>query len=339
LELALLGKGNVAPNPLVGCVIVHNEKIIGEGYHKNYGGPHAEPNALSSVSDLSFLAKSTLYVNLEPCSHFGKTPPCANTIVSAGIKKVVIANRDPFAAVDGRGIKILQDKGIEVISGLLEKEGAELNKRFFTFHHKKRPFVILKWAQTQDGFIDRIRNQDESPLIISNSENSALVHLWRSEESAIMVGAHTVLMDNPSLTVRNVNGKNPIRICVDNEKTEIEWSKFNLTDQSAPTLIYNKTKSKKIENCEFISLPSLSLNNILQDLHSRNIQSIIIEGGSKLLNSFIELDLWDEARISTGTIKIEVGVEAPRIKGELKSNFSCGDKCNVSVFSPHNIEE
>ena len=334
LELALLGKRNVAPNPMVGCVIVHNNLIIGEGYHQQYGSAHAEPNALANVTDSSLLKESTLYVNLEPCNHFGKTPPCADAIVASGIKKVVIANEDPYIEVRGQGIRLLQKNGIEVISGILAIEGAELNKRFFTFHKKKRPYVILKWAQTADGFLDKKRNKNEKPLQISNTENSALVHQWRSEESAILVGMNTVIMDNPSLSVRNITGKNPLRITIDNGSKYVNYKQYKLFNKEIDTLVYTTTKSNKKDNLEYVKLPSLELNKVLNDLFSRNIQSIIVEGGAKMLDQFIRDNLWDETRISSNHIKIENGIKAPLIKGALKDKFNCGKECNVSLFSP-----
>ena len=334
MDLALLGKGNVAPNPLVGCVIVRKNNIVGEGYHRKYGFPHAEPNALASVADPSILAESTLYVNLEPCNHFGNTPPCSQAIVEAGIQRVVIANKDPNKVVSGKGIDFLERAGIEVITGILENEGEELNRRFFTYHRKKRPYVILKWAQTADGFIDKIRSTEEEALQISNRENVALVHKWRSEEPAILVGMNTIMMDNPSLTVRHVNGRNPLRVSIDSEKSVIPTDNYSFYDQSTPTLIFSKTTSKVENSVEYKQLPSLDLENILSELHERKIQSVIVEGGRSLLTNFIENELWDEARITSSELIIKNGIKAPTLKGELKNEFTCGKDNIVSLLSP-----
>lgn len=319
-ELASLGLGNAAPNPLVGSVIVHNGSIIGEGYHKKYGGPHAEVNACNAVEDKSFLAESTLYVNLEPCAHHGKTPPCADLIIKHQLKRVIISNFDPFSAVDGKGIERLKSAGIEVITGILEEEGRWLNRRFFTFHEKKRPYVILKFAQTIDGFLDGNRSDDDEAeaLKISGSQMNQIVHKWRSEEASILVGKNTVLLDNPSLTTRLWPGKNPLRLVIDPE-LEVPETKAVMSDGNH-TWIFNARRDEYCENklC-FIQIndPSDFHSEILTYLHKSDIQSVIIEGGAATLSRFIEANVWDEARIITGNMRIGSGVTAPEFQGKL----------------------
>ena len=313
LELAKNGLGNVAPNPMVGCVITHNNKIIGEGYHEKYGGVHAEVNAIESVKDKSLLLESTLYVNLEPCSHYGKTPPCSDLIITNNIPKVIIGSKDPFVEVAGKGIEKLQNAGIEVIVDVLKDECLKLNKRFFTFQNKKRPYIILKWAETVDGFFDSIRHKNEDAQInwITDSKTKALVHKWRSEEMAIMVGSNTAVNDNPKLDVREWTGKNPLRILLDSElKTPRD---YNIFDDSTPTLIFTSKKIKSTKNTEFASLNSDKniLNQIIDTLYEKQIQSVLIEGGKTLLEIFIERQLWDEARVLVGNKTFSEGLKAP----------------------------
>jgi len=314
LELAKKGIGNVSPNPMVGCVIVHNDEIIGEGYHQEYGKEHAEVNAINSVNDSNLLCNSTLYVNLEPCAHFGKTPPCSNLIIEHKIPKVVIGCIDSFSEVSGKGIQKLKDAGIDVTVEVMEKESLEINKRFFTFHNKKRPYIILKWAQTKDGFIDIDRKLNpEMDNWITSPFSKKLVHQWRSEEQAIMVGTNTAINDNPNLTVREVKGKNPIRIILDlNLRLPQD---LNVFDQSAPTIVFNFKKSESINNIDYISLKEDKslIEQILDILYQRNILSIIIEGGAQLLNTFIEANMWDEARVFVGNKTFKSGLKAPRI--------------------------
>ncbi len=312
LELAILGKGMVSPNPMVGCVIVHNNKIIGEGYHEKYGKAHAEVNAIQSVSNQDLLNQSTAYVTLEPCAHQGKTPPCADLLIEIGIKRVVIASKDPFEQVDGKGIEKLENAGIETVVGILENEAHEQNRRFLTFHQKKRPYIILKWAQTSDGFIAR-ENFDSK--WISNEKSRQLVHKWRAEEDAILVGKNTALYDNPSLTVRDWKGKNPIRILID-PGLEIK-NDFNLFNEEAKTYILNTKKDEESATNQWIRLNDFSTTTILDQLFQLNIQSIIIEGGSKTLNSFTQDNCWDEARVFTSTTSFEKGIEAPKVEGIL----------------------
>lgn len=313
MELAELGKGRVSPNPMVGCVIVHNGHIIGEGYHQVYGGPHAEPNAIDSVKNHAQIPESTVYVTLEPCAHWGKTPPCANLLVEKKVKKVVIGTLDSNPLVRGKGVQILKDAGIEVISGILEKNVRAQNKRFFTFMERKRPYVILKWAQTKDGFIAR-ENYDSK--WISNAYSRQLVHRWRSEEDAIIVGTLTAKYDNPQLNVRDWEGKNPVRIVVDRNLTLDR--DLHLFDQSQLTLCYNQLKEEKSENLEHVKLPlGFNIREILNDLYQRKIQSLIVEGGAQLLNKFIQENLWDEARVFFGQVQFGKGIPAPKIHGSI----------------------
>jgi len=312
--LAALGIGRVAPNPLVGSVIVHDNRIIGEGYHKDYGQAHAEVNAVNSVQedDLPLLKESTIYVNLEPCAHHGKTPPCADLLVEKRFKRVVIACVDPFAKVNGLGIQKLEKANIEVIVGIREKEAAELNRRFFTFHEHKRPYVILKWAQTRDGFIDRDRKDGEVGVNwITGSAAQRLVHIWRAEEDAILVGYRTALHDNPSLTVRHVEGKHPLRIVID-QKLELP-TELHLFDGASPTLVYTEQEI----DAEHPSIVTINfdqfLPTLLADLHYRDVQSVIIEGGAATLGKFIDQNLWDEARVFNGQGLFESGLKAPLI--------------------------
>lgn len=358
LELAKNGLGNVAPNPMVGCVIVHNNKIIGEGYHQEYGKAHAEVNAIYSVKDKSLLKESTLYVNLEPCAHFGKTPPCANLIVENNIPRVMIGCVDSFSEVAGKGIEKLKNAGIEVIVGILENESLELNKRFFTFHNKKRPYVILKWAETKDGFIDvertviakhEERNGKQSfkstdcfpektgqavPLHSTRNDvnnwitsplSKQLVHKWRSEEAAIMVGTNTALNDNPQLNVREWKGKNPIRIVIDLHDRLPQ--SLNIFNKSVPTLVFSLTKETEEKNLVFVKVKNEKklIEEVLSELYKRTIQSVIVEGGTTLLQSFIDQNLWDEARVFVGNKNFITGLKAPNLKGNLISEEMIDD--------------
>lgn len=317
LELANNGLGLVAPNPMVGCVVVHNDTIIGQGYHEQFGGPHAEVNAINSVKDHDLLSLSTLYVNLEPCSHFGKTPPCADLIIERGIKKVVIGSFDPNPQVAGSGVSKLQAAGTEVITDVLADECSELNKRFFTFHQKKRPYVILKWAETKDGFIAR---SDFDSKWISCEESRKLVHQWRAEEMAILVGTNTAMYDNPKLSVRHVSGNDPLRVIID-RKLKVPTT-HHLYDLSQPTLIVTELEKANENNLHYLkvdfteSIPS----QILKQLYQRNITSLIIEGGAKTSQQFIDQDLWDETRIFKAPHSFHKGILAPILpeKAQLK---------------------
>lgn len=329
LELAVKGLGNVAPNPMVGCVIVYNGEVIGEGYHQKYGEAHAEVNAINAIIDKELLKNSTLYVNLEPCSHFGKTPPCADLIIKYKIPRVVIGTIDSNILVAGNGIEKLKASGVEVTIGMLEADCKKLNKRFFTFQEKKRPYVILKWAQTTDGFIDVKRHEESTnkPIQISNSDSKKLLHLWRSQEQAIMIGTNTALLDNPQLTVREVKGKNPLRITID------KWLRipkhFYLFDHTTPTLVFTASDEPAQINLDFVKIDFEQpiIPQVLNELYKRNIQSLIVEGGEYILNSFIDANLWDSARVFISEKKLEKGVHAPVLKQEpvVKENIS-GDK-------------
>lgn len=287
LQLAEIGRGNVSPNPMVGCVIVHNDLIIGEGWHRKYGDWHAEVNAVESVVDKNLLSEATVYVTLEPCSHFGKTPPCADLLVKHQVKKVVICNFDLNPLVAGKGIKKLQDAGIEVVTGVLEGKGRELNARFFTVIEKSRPYVILKWAETIDGFI---AGENFEQVKISNTLSHKLSHKWRSEEDAIMVGTNTALYDNPQLNVRNWTGRNPIRIVIDRNNRLPQ--NLHLFDGSVKTIILKKTLQ-------------------LDELQKEKIQSVIIEGGATLLQSFINENIFDEIRVFRSKKQLYKGILAP----------------------------
>ena len=314
LELASKGLENVSPNPMVGSVIVYENTIIGEGYHKQYGKEHAEVNAIASVKDKSLLKDSTLYVNLEPCAHFGKTPPCSNLIIENKIPKVVIGCVDTFSDVNGKGIIKMEKSGIEVNIGVLEKESQELNKRFFTFHEKKRPYIILKWAESKDGFI--APKDQTTPFWMTSYDSKKLVHQFRAEEDAILVGRVTAEKDNPSLTVREIEGKNPTRVVIDKEMKLSK--KLRLFNNEAKTIIFNTQKTKIINSNYYIKIVLKDLiNNILRELYKQNIQSLIIEGGAKTLQSFIDKNQWDEARIFTANVTLVEGVKSPNIEGEI----------------------
>ncbi len=310
LFLAKLGLGKVAPNPLVGCVIVHDNIIIGEGYHQFYGGPHAEVNALKQVENPDLLKKATVYVTLEPCSHFGKTPPCSDILIKSGVKNVVIGTRDSNPLVSGKGIDKLKKAGIEVIENVLENECRKINRRFFTFHEKSRPYVILKWAQTSDGYLDKQRSSNEIGINwITEPETKSLVHKWRSEEQAILVGRNTIMNDNPSLTVRDFSGKNPIRIVIDSQLAISNMK--NVFSDDAETLVFNRIKNEKIGNTEWIKIQETNTDLILKELYKRGIQSVLVEGGSRTLQYFIIDNVWDEARVIVGNSQFGGGVKAP----------------------------
>lgn len=313
LELASKGLGHVAPNPMVGCVIVHNNQIIAEGYHEQYGSAHAEPNAIKKVSD-ELLKESTLYVTLEPCSHFGKTPPCADLIISKGIKKVVVGNLDTNPLVSGKGIQKLKDAGIEVEHGILDKECRALNKRFFTFHEKKRPYVILKWAQTQDGFISHWPlPQEKEDNWITGKESKALVHQWRAQEQAILIGYNTLMNDNPQLTTRLAEGKNPIRLVL--SRTFDLPTDLNIFNNDAKTIVFNPLKDEIKNNIEFVKIDwNKKAQEVLDYCFKHNISSIIVEGGTNTIYNFMNINAWDEAQVFVNpTKKFEHGISAPEI--------------------------
>lgn len=315
IQLAKNGLGTTYPNPLVGCVIVHNNKIIGEGWHKKAGEPHAEVNAIHSVKDKSLLKNATLYVSLEPCSHFGKTPPCCDLIINHNIPNVFIGTMDPNHQVAGNGIKRLIEHGANVTVGILEKECHELNKRFFTYHTKKRPYILLKWAESLDGFIAPNVKERQEPVWISNEYSRQFVHKWRSEEPAILVGTTTVLDDNPRLDVRDWYGQNPIRIILD--RTGKISSKFHVKDEKTKTIIF--TEQENLTSTNHLIFESVIFDNQLSQkivaiLYKYNIQSILIEGGQKTLQTFIDANLWDEARVFVGAIFLNEGINAPVLK-------------------------
>lgn len=329
LDLAQLSRGAVSPNPLVGCVIVRDNIILGEGRHEKYGEAHAEVNAVASVKDQSLLKDSTVYVTLEPCSHFGKTPPCADLLVKHQVKKVVIANVDPNPLVSGKGIQKLKDAGIEVIIDVLCEKGRELNKRFFTFQEKKRPYIMLKWAETSDGFIAR-ENFDSK--WISNEHSRKLVHKWRSEEDGVLVGTGTALYDNPELTVRDWVGRNPIRIVIDRYNRLPKT--LNLFNGSEPTICYTTQKIEAHPNVTFVTLnENLFLQEMLTDLFTRNIQSIMVEGGATTLQQFIDYGVWDEIRVFTSELTFGSGVSSPGFNGNLHTRESVWND-TLTVYTP-----
>ncbi len=318
LQLARLGAGHTGSNPLVGAVLVHGSRIIGEGYHQVYGGPHAEVNCIDAVKeeDRPLICEATLYVSLEPCAHFGKTPPCADLIIRHRIPRVVIGSQDPFAAVNGKGIGQLKAAGIDVKTGLLEKECLELNRRFFTFHTKRRPYIILKWAQTADGYIGNKVTTGKKPhrLRISNEFTDRRVHKWRSEEKAILVGAGTALHDNPALTNRLWTGPSPVRLVIDRQ-LRLPGS-LRLFDRSQPTIIFNTRQDEETPNLRWFRIDpgQDTLTQVMTALYQLQLQSVLVEGGAELLQSFIDEGLWDEARIiqaPAGKPADMEGVKAP----------------------------
>lgn len=310
LELAKNGLSKVSPNPMVGCVIVHEGKVIGEGWHQKYGEAHAEVNAINSVKNKKLLKEATAYVTLEPCAHFGKTPPCADLLIKHKLERVVICNKDSFPLVNGGGIQKLQDAGIEVEVGVLSEQGRNLNKRFFTRVEKKRPYVILKWAQTADRFIAR---EDYNSKWISNEQARKLVHKWRSEEDAIWVGTNTAKYDNPSLNVRDWEGDDPIRLVIDKQLSLSD--ELHLFDQEILSICYNLKKEGREENLEWVKVSEdRLLDDIFLDMRQRGIQSVFVEGGAHLINSILEQNLWDEARVFISEETFGKGIEAPIMK-------------------------
>ena len=323
IELAKNGLGTTYPNPLVGCVIVFGNKIIGEGWHIKSGESHAEVIAIESVKNKELLSSSTLYVSLEPCSHFGKTPPCADLILKYNIPNVVIGTIDPNSKVAGKGIQKLIDAEVNVTVGILEKECNELNKRFFTFHKKNRPYIILKWAESSDGFISPKNKSEQKPVWISNEYSRQLVHKWRSEEQAILVGTQTILDDNPTLTVREWVGENPIRVVIDKENN-ID-SSSNVYDNQAKTIVFsNKEINSNFDTIQYIKIDfdKNSTQAIADKLFENNIQSIIIEGGRKTIQSFIDANLWNEARVFIGEINLIEGTKAPELNRSFHSKVT-----------------
>lgn len=347
LDLAKIGLRDAMPNPSVGAVLVHNGRIIGEGHTSSYGGPHGEVNCVNSVSDADrhLIPDATLYVSLEPCSHYGKTPPCCDLIIQQQIKNIVVGTVDPHIKVAGNGIKKLEEAGRSVITGVLEKECREINKRFFTFHEKQRPYIILKWAQSADGYLSPMVKHAEDdlaskkPVWITNQYSRQLVHKWRSEEGAILVGTQTVLIDNPSLDVRDWTGKNPVRIVLDRTgKITQEYSVKNLKIKTI--VLTEKNNLANFENLHYesVSFDDNLAHSIAEILFRHNLLSVIIEGGRQTLQTFIDAGLWDEARIFKGTGTFCSGTKAPEITGQLThKNVILNDELLIfSNYDQHN---
>lgn len=339
LQLAQLGIGRVAPNPMVGAVLVYNDTIIGEGYHEYFGEPHAEVNCINSVKEVNkkLIPKATLYVSLEPCNHFGKTAPCVNLILQYNIKKVVIGCTDIFTEVNGAGIQRLKDNGVEVIENILNSESIKINKRFFCFHEKRRPFIILKWAMSSNGMIAK---ENAKPIKISNEICNRLVHQWRSEEDAILIGTNTAYIDNPNLTNRLWHGKNPIRLIIDADlKLQNNLNVFN---KEVKTIVFNRVKNLKVENLEFIKIENskLFIDGINDYCYKQNIQSILVEGGANTHQHFIDENCWDEARIiQNNELLIENGIQSAKFKNE---TFASSNKIlsnTIYVYYNHFINE
>jgi diaminohydroxyphosphoribosylaminopyrimidine deaminase/5-amino-6-(5-phosphoribosylamino)uracil reductase len=310
---------------------VAKNEIIGEGYHKYFGDSHAEVNAINNVVNKELLKDSTVYVSLEPCSHHGKTPPCVDLLISNKVKQVVIGCRDSNPLVNGKGIDRLKRAGIEVIEGVLENDCRNLNKRFFTFHERQRPYVILKWAQTLDGYIDRVREVEQQGVNWVSSEiTQSLVHKWRSEEQSILVGRNTIINDNPSLTVRSYNGRNPTRIVIDSQ-LQISGD-LKIYSDEAPTLVFNRIKNDKQDSVEWIKITETSTSKILEELYKRGITSVFVEGGSRTLQYFIVDNVWDEARVIVGNRRFNEGVKAPIITKIPIDSFSFGED-KVYIYS------
>ena len=326
LDLANLGLGSVSPNPMVGAVIVHNDTIIGEGWHQQFGFAHAEVNAINSVQKKDFLSESTIYVTLEPCAHFGKTPPCADLLIQSKFKKVVVAMLDPNPLVAGKGIQRMREAGIEVEIGLLESEAKILNKRFVIFIEKKRPYVILKWAETADGFISPALNATKEAKQITNKLSQFLVHKWRREEDAIMVGMNTLLHDNPNLDARHADGfKQPIRITLD-EKGAIAGD-YNFCNGKLSSIIFNYQKEEEDEAIKYLKLDQKQepFGQLLTRLHKNGIGSVLVEGGSKLINRFLETNLWDEARVSVSDKTFGSGILAPILRKSIQERIELNE--------------
>ena len=314
IELARGGEGNTAPNPMVGAVIVHKGKIIGEGFHRKCGEAHAEVNAVASVRDEALLRDSTIYVSLEPCSHYGKTPPCAELIIKKGIPRVVVGTLDPFPEVSGRGVRMLREAGVEVVTGVLEEEARTLNPAFMTFQIRKRPYVYLKWAQSADGFMD-VRREDatESPVLFASAETLRRVHRLRSEVAAIMVGTRTAVL----LTVRHWAGQSPVRVVLD--RTLKLPAGSHLLDGMVRTLVFTAAEVESRPNVEYVRIDFEQevLPQVLQYLYEQNLNSLMVEGGAGLLDSFLDAGLWDEAWVETAPAVLGAGVKAPAVPGVL----------------------
>jgi diaminohydroxyphosphoribosylaminopyrimidine deaminase / 5-amino-6-(5-phosphoribosylamino)uracil reductase len=331
LDLALNGMGQVAPNPLVGAVLVHENRIIGEGWHARFGEAHAEVNALKNVKahDRELIPESTLYVNLEPCSHHGKTPPCADLIIKNKIAKVVVASKDPNPLVAGKGLERLRANGVTVTESVLEKEALDLNKRFYVFHQKQRPFIMLKWAESRDGFMGKKGERTK----ISNAFTDRVVHKWRSEEMSILIGTETALIDDPQLNVRLWEGPSPVRLVLD--KTGRLPGTLNLFNGKIPTLVFTEKQKENRGNIAFVTIDFNEnlLRNLLSVLYERQIQSVLVEGGLQLLQSFIDKGLWDEIRVIRGKPVLGRGIVSPFFKGILQERTKLGDD-ELSIYKP-----
>lgn len=335
LDLAKLGLGSVSPNPMVGAVLVYEDKIIGEGWHRVYGGPHAEVEAINSVQEKSLIEKATLYVTLEPCSHHGKTPPCVDLILKHHIKSVIVSLQDPNPLVAGKGIERLRANGVQVEVGLLKEEAQRQNKRFLTYFIKQRPYVILKWAQSLDGFIAPALNASPEAKKISGSLSALLTHKWRAEEDAIMVGYNTLLYDNPQLNVRNwETSKKLVRITLEERGATAERHHFY--DQSQTSYVFNYLKDHTNGSLEYIKIleNELPVTQLLSSLRERGIGSLIVEGGTNLLNRFISAGLWDEARICTSSKSLKDGVKAPFLFGNVKDKLELGEDLWEIIQNP-----
>jgi len=312
LDLAALGLGKTYPNPMVGSVIVHQGKIIGEGWHQKSGSAHAEVLAVASVKDKTLLKESTLYVSLEPCAHYGKTPPCAELIIKHRIPNVVVGCVDPFSKVSGKGIEMMRNAGANVKVGLLEEDCERSHKRFFTFHKKHRPYIILKWAETKDGFIAPFEQESGKPFWITSSESKKLVHKWRTEEASILVGTNTVEKDNPALTTRLWEGNQPLRLIID-RRLRLS-NDLHVFDDSVKTLVFTEQIKENSESTEYQVIDFNTIHQeLMSQLYQRNIHSVIIEGGRETMQSFIDADLWDEARVFVGDKNLEKGIIAPQL--------------------------
>ncbi len=341
ISLARGGAGCVAPNPMVGAVVVHQGKIIGEGFHRKYGEAHAEVNAIASVRDESLLKEATMYVSLEPCSHYGKTPPCAELIIKKQIPRVVIGCLDPFPEVSGRGVRMLREAGVEVVTGVMEKEAWELNRVFMTFQEKRRPYIYLKWAQSADGFMDRLRTDNSSPaVVLSSPETMRRVHRLRADVAAIMVGTQTALLDNPSLTVRHWAGKSPVRVVLD--RTLRIPSHYHLFDGTVKTLVFTTVADAiSRENVEYVTIDFSQpvLPQVMHELYIRKLNSLMVEGGATLLGHFLKEGLWDQMLVETTPVSLESGVKAPdldRVASLVLTDVKKVQDHVISIFSRKN---
>lgn len=338
LDLAGSGEGLTSPNPMVGAVIVYKDTIIGEGYHHKCGEDHAEALAIKSVKDKSLLSQATLYVNLEPCSHYGRTPPCSDRIIAAQIPRVVVGCTDPNKQVEGKGIEKIKNAGIQVTTGVLESHCHYLNRAFFTFHTLDRPYIILKWAQTLDGLMDKMRHSSQSPHInwITGKSLKVMVHRWRAACDAILAGTRTIIHDNPQLTVREWTGKNPLRLVVDEH--QIIPENANVKDQQHETIIFSRIPGRPERNLNYVLLDfdSPLIPQILEYLHSQNIQSLIVEGGQMVLNSFLEASLWDEIRLLSGNRLFHKGLTGPQVSGQVASIDTVQEDRLVHVVNDKN---